>query len=255
MIQSPSVLSVCGRMVFLASAALILYVIFGYPVLLAWLARRKNRPISTALKYRSVSVLLPVRDGGRWVRAKLESILQLQYPRELLQIVVVSDGSSDGTDETIRDFAASGVELLRIERSGKAAAINAGLERCRGDIVFFTDVRQQLAPDSLQRLVACFADPEVGVVSGELMSSRARICGRRPISGCTGDTKNGSGGNRAGSTRYSARPGASMPCAGNLRRRCRPTRWWTTCICRWSRSFAVTGSFSWMPRRSTTPPC
>ena len=64
---------------------------------------------------------------------------------------------------------ASGVELLRIERSGKAAAINAGLERCRGDIVFFTDVRQQLAPDSLQRLVACFADPEVGVVSGELM--------------------------------------------------------------------------------------
>ncbi len=160
---------IAGRAVFLVAAAFVLYVVFGYPVLLAWLGRRANRPVSKAPGRWRVSVLLPVRDGAAYLRAKLQSILTLEYPRELTQVVVVSDGSTDGSDEIVREFGRFGVELVRIPAGGKAAAINAGLERCRGDIVFFTDVRQELAPDSLKQLAACFADPQVGAVSGELI--------------------------------------------------------------------------------------
>lgn len=165
---------IAGRVVFFAAAAFVLYVVFGYPVLLAWLARKGNRPVSKAPGRWRVSVLLPVRNGARHVRAKLESILKLEYPRELLHVVVVSDGSVDGTDEIVREFGRFGVELVRIPASGKAAAINAGLKQCRGDIIFFTDVRQELAPDSLKQLVICFADTQVGAASGELIIREGR---------------------------------------------------------------------------------
>src|ERR1035437_713917 len=156
-----------ARVVFFASAGFVLYVLFGYPVLLAAMARYRPRPILRKPAHRTVSVLLPVCDGERWVRAKLNSILALKYPRELLEIVVVSDGSGDATETIVREFQPAGVQLIRIERSGKAAALNAGMARCRGEILFFTDVRQELAPDSLEILVSCFADPQVGVASGE----------------------------------------------------------------------------------------
>lgn len=154
---------------FATSAGFVLYVMFGYPLLLALLVRYRTRPVLRKRQRRTVSVLLPVRDGEDWVGAKLESILSLDYPRELVEIVVVSDGSEDCTDAIVRKFQATGVQLIRIERAGKAAALNAGMARCRGEILFLTDVRQELAPDSLDVLVSYFADPEVGVVSGELM--------------------------------------------------------------------------------------
>lgn len=155
---------------FAVSAGFVFYVLFGYPVLLAWLASRKSRPVLTmAFQAKMVSVLLPVRDGELWIRAKLQSILRLEYPRELIEVVVVSDGSADRTDDIVGEFAPFGVGCLRVARRGKAAAINAGLERCHGEIVLFTDVRQELAPDGLKLLVSCFADPSVGVASGELV--------------------------------------------------------------------------------------
>jgi biofilm PGA synthesis N-glycosyltransferase PgaC len=81
---------------------------------------------------------------------------------------VISDGSTDATDAIAGEFASSGVRLLRVPRGGKAAALNAGIAQARGEILFFTDVRQRLAPDSLRHLVACLADPTVGSVTGEL---------------------------------------------------------------------------------------
>src|SRR5262249_27307012 len=83
---------------------------------------------------------------------------------------VLSDGSTDRTHEEVRRFISrANVHLIVLPRGGKAAALNAGIARATGEILFMTDVRQQLAPDSLNHLVACFADPEVGVVSGELV--------------------------------------------------------------------------------------
>jgi len=155
--------------VFVASAAFLVYVLFGYPLLLAVWARRRPRGILKRLDRKTVSVLLPVRNGEPWIRRKLESLLELNYPRELVEILVISDGSTDRTEAIVEEFAARGVELLRIPPSGKAAALNWGLERAQGEILFFTDVRQPLDPECLNHLVACFADPEVGVVTGDLV--------------------------------------------------------------------------------------
>jgi len=155
---------------FVASVAFSLYTVAGYPVLLALWARLRSRPVHRKFMPRAVSVLLPVRNGERWLRAKLDSLLALDYPGELLEILVISDGSTDDTEAIAVEYAAAGkIDLLCIPGGGKAVALNAGIERARGEILFFTDVRQALAPDSLRNLVACFADPSVAAVSGELV--------------------------------------------------------------------------------------
>lgn len=155
--------------IFLLSAAFVLYVLAGYPLLLAALAKRAARPVRKSFQPRTVTVLLPVRNGEPWIRDKLRSILSLDYPRELIQVLVISDGSTDRTEEIVREFSSEAIELLVVPAGGKALALNAGMARARGEILFFTDVRQPLAPDSLKNLVACFADPEVGAASGELI--------------------------------------------------------------------------------------
>jgi glycosyltransferase involved in cell wall biosynthesis len=156
--------------VFLFSVAFCAYTTFGYPLLLGLLARWRERPVRKAPWRATVSVILPVFNGERWMAAKLESIRALDYPAELLEILVVSDGSTDGTETIVQRFASrSKLAYLALPRSGKAAALNAALAKASGEILFFTDVRQQLDPGSLANLVACFADPEVGVASGELV--------------------------------------------------------------------------------------
>ncbi len=149
--------------------AVALYIMVGYPLVLAWFPGHPARAVAKDPGYRAtVSILLAVRNGEAFVRRKLECLLALQYPRELVQILVVSDGSTDGTDEIVDSFADRGICLLKVPSGGKAAALNAALERATGDILFFTDVRQLLEPDSLAHLVANFADPSVGAATGEL---------------------------------------------------------------------------------------
>jgi cellulose synthase/poly-beta-1,6-N-acetylglucosamine synthase-like glycosyltransferase len=151
-------------------AAIVLYTIVLYPVFLALGRRRTAPPVRKDMGFRAtVSVVLVVHDGEGFIVAKLESLLALRYPAELLDILVVSDGSTDGTDGIVESFASRGVRLLRLPRGGKASAINAGLEHSSGEIVFFTDVRQPLDPDALAHLVANFADPSVGAVTGKLL--------------------------------------------------------------------------------------
>jgi len=152
---------------FVGAALFIVYVLAGYPLLLGWLARRAARPVRKQRVRKTVSVIVPVSDGERWIAGKLESVLALDYPRELIEIAVVSNGCRDRTEEIVAEFAVHGVELLRLEAADKALAINHAVERAKGEILFFTDVRQRLDPGCLAELVDCFADPEVGVASGE----------------------------------------------------------------------------------------
>lgn len=155
---------------FLLSVAFAVYTLAGYPLLLGLWTRLRSRPVRKSFQPRTVSVLLPVRNGERWLRAKLESLLALDYPSDFLQILVISDGSTDATDAIAAEFEAGGrVEFVRTPGGGKAVALNAGMARARGEVLFFTDVRQALDPDSLRHLVACLADPAIGVVSGELV--------------------------------------------------------------------------------------
>ncbi len=155
---------------FFASVAFSLYTVAGYPLLLALWARIRSRPVYRKFTPRPITILLPVRNGERWLRAKLESLLAVEYPRELFEILVISDGSTDGTEAIAAEYSKAGkIELLCLPSGGKAVALNAGIERARGEILFFTDVRQTLAPDCLRNLVSCFADSSVGAASGELV--------------------------------------------------------------------------------------
>jgi len=150
-------------------AGFTLYIIAGYPLLLGALAKWRSKPVRKRFTEQPVTVLLAVYNGERFIRAKLESILQLDYPRSCMHILVISDGSTDQTDAIVAGFQGQGVELLRVPHGGKAAALNAGIERARGEILFFTDVRQKLEPDSLRQLVACLGDPSVGGATGHIV--------------------------------------------------------------------------------------
>jgi glycosyltransferase involved in cell wall biosynthesis len=150
----------------------ILYVLFAYPIILGIIAKRRARPVRHAAFHPFVSIVIAVRDGERFIREKLESILALDYPRHLMEIIVVSDGSTDRTDEIATSFSGDGVRLLRVPAGGKSAALNAGIAAASGEILVLTDVRQELAPDSLTFLMQNFADPEVGAASAELVIQR-----------------------------------------------------------------------------------
>ena len=151
------------------SAALIFHIVAGYPLLLARSSRAVRPPVAKDPAFETtVSAIVAVHNGEAMIRRKLETLLALDYPRELVNIIVVSDGSTDGTEVIVREFDDRGVTLLTAPRGGKAAALNRGLAAAAGEIVFFTDVRQPLEPRCLRHLVANFADPTVGAVTGEL---------------------------------------------------------------------------------------
>jgi len=154
--------------VFFAALGLAFYVVVGYPLLLGILAKRSRNPVRKSHQLKSVSVLLAVRNGEQFIAKKLESILKLDYPPELMEIVVVSDGSTDKTALIVGQYDSDRIRLISIPHSGKCAALNVAASSSQNEILLSTDVRQTLAPDSLKLLINCFSDPSVGVVSGEL---------------------------------------------------------------------------------------
>ena len=118
-----------------------------------------------------VSIVMVVRNEEKVVARKMENLLALDYPEQNAEIVVVSDGSTDGTEAILRDYARNPrvhAMLNQLSR-GKASGLNDALEVAHGEIVVFTDVRQTLEAQGLRLLVENFADPQVGCVSGELM--------------------------------------------------------------------------------------
>jgi len=153
----------------IVAGLLAFYIIAGYPLLLALNCRRSAPPVAKDRAWRTtVSVVLAVHNGAAFIRAKLDTLFALVYPKELLQIIVVSDGSTDETEAIVRERGGEAVLLLSIPRGGKVAALNHALPHATGEIVFFTDVRQPLDSHALAHLVANFADPTIGAVSGEL---------------------------------------------------------------------------------------
>jgi cellulose synthase/poly-beta-1,6-N-acetylglucosamine synthase-like glycosyltransferase len=150
---------------FLLACGVMFYALFGYPLLLNWLADRSHNPVHKDDKLRSVSFVIAVYNGEKFLERKLKAIFALNYPRELMDVLVVSDGSTDRTDEIARSFASQGVKFLRVPHGGKAAALNAGAPLVSGEILVLNDVRQTLDPDCLRNVIACFGDPKVGAVS------------------------------------------------------------------------------------------
>jgi poly-beta-1,6-N-acetyl-D-glucosamine synthase len=148
--------------------ALIAYVYAGYPLLVSLLARTRPRPqLRRQPIAPSVTLLIAAYNEENAIAEKIEQSLSLDYPRDRLQILVAADGSDDRTADIVRLYAQQGVELSYIPtRQGKMAAINRAMPLARGDIVVFSDANNVYAPDALTEMVAPFADPTVGAVTG-----------------------------------------------------------------------------------------
>ena len=155
--------------IFLISAAFFCYVLAGYPLLLSIWARLAPKKILKGLPPCPISVIIPVYNGEQWVAAKLQSLFDSDYPSEYLDILVVSDGSTDGTHRIVESFEPKGVRLLVLPRAGKAIAVTQGLRHVASELIVLTDVRQRFDSQALRLLIACFEDPTVGVVTGELI--------------------------------------------------------------------------------------
>jgi len=146
------------------------YTYLGYPLILAlwsWLGRRPvvRRPVTP-----KVTIVIAAWNETERLAARIENCLHQEYPAELLDIVVVSDGSTDHTETVVRQFDSRRVRLMKLaSRNGKAAALNCGVAAASGEIIVFADTRQRFAPDAVARLVSNFGDPDVGAVSGELV--------------------------------------------------------------------------------------
>jgi cellulose synthase/poly-beta-1,6-N-acetylglucosamine synthase-like glycosyltransferase len=118
-----------------------------------------------------VSITVPAYNEEAQIRGLVESLLNIDYPKDRLELLIVSDASSDRTDEIVREYADQGVQLLRMpQRGGKTKAENAAADRLQGDIVVNTDASIRIDPNSLKPLVSVFRDPRVGLASGRDVS-------------------------------------------------------------------------------------
>ncbi len=172
------------------SLAVILYTYAGYPILIALLARIRPRPWLRAAwplteKPAPISIVMAVHNGAAMLPAQLDHLLSLE-PELVREIIVVSDGSTDGTDRILTQTLLNAVPdpahpgawdrgmnrlkpILLPTQGGKTTAVNAGAAAAKGDILLFVDIRPRIESGALTSLLANFADPRVGCVAGELL--------------------------------------------------------------------------------------
>jgi biofilm PGA synthesis N-glycosyltransferase PgaC len=145
------------------------YHYLGYPLLLLALGMGKNQQPRSADITPFVSLIISAYNEAEVIRQKLENSLSLDYPRDRLEIIVASDGSTDRTPAIVREYADAVALYHYPQRRGKNTALNDTIPHARGDILVFTDANGMYQKDALRLLVRPFADPRVGCVCGELI--------------------------------------------------------------------------------------
>ncbi|HEU0295008.1 MAG TPA: glycosyltransferase family 2 protein [Anaerolineales bacterium] len=150
------------------AAFLIVYTYIGFPlgvVLrgLLWGIPYKHEDLTNPP---TVSIVISAYNEAKSIAAKLDNILSMEYPQHCLEVVIASDGSTDGTDAIVERYKEHGVKLLSLPRVGKAAALNAAVNASRGEILVFSDANSMYKADAIQELVRPFGDPKVGCVAG-----------------------------------------------------------------------------------------
>ena len=153
-----------------ASLAVLAYALVGFPVLVAvraWLFSQPLKLAAQPTELPTVSILIAAYNEEACIAQKLDYLLACDYPHEKLEIVVVSDGSKDRTNEIVNNYPANNVTLVAVDRLGKAGALNAAAPQLSGEIMVFTDANSMFARDALRQLVRPFGDPQVGAVAGD----------------------------------------------------------------------------------------
>ncbi len=161
------------RALFWACFALTAYAYFGYAVWLWIYVQLRRRPIRKSPVTPAISIIIAARNEEANLPAKLKNLSLLNYPRHLLQIVIASDGSTDGTADLLREPIQGLVPVILESSNGKAFALNEAIKRATGDVLVFLDARQYVEPNAISELASCFADPDVGAASGELLLESA----------------------------------------------------------------------------------
>ena len=158
------------RLVFWGSLGALAWTHAGYPAAIGVLARVRPRPVAREDVTPSVAVVVSAHDEEDVIGRRVENLLAMDYPPELLEIVVASDGSTDGTDAIVEEIAAREprVRLLRCPREGKVAAQHRSVRETESDVLAFTDANTEWRPDALRKLVRNLADGRVGYVCGQL---------------------------------------------------------------------------------------
>jgi cellulose synthase/poly-beta-1,6-N-acetylglucosamine synthase-like glycosyltransferase len=155
---------------FWCAACLMLYAYAGYPLWIYLRSRLHPRPPRQESMLPTVSIILAVHNGAAMLRQKVAHLLSLDYPQDRIEIAIVSDGSTDGTDDILEELRDPHVKCFRCpEHSGKAAALNLGMQSATGEILLFLDIRPWIENNALRFLLSNFADPDVGCVAGELV--------------------------------------------------------------------------------------
>ena len=159
-----------AKVAFWGSLGALAWTHVGYPAAMGVLARLKPRPVRRAEITPRVAVVVSAHDEEAVIGRRVENLLELDYPPERVEIVVASDGSTDGTDGIVGEIAAREprVRLLSCPREGKVAAQHRAVRETSGDVLAFTDANTEWKRDALLKLVRNLADPEVGYVCGQL---------------------------------------------------------------------------------------
>ncbi len=157
------------NLLFWLCLAQVAYAYFGYAAWLWVLVQLNRRPILGGPSTPTVSIIIAARNEEATLPIKLANLTRLDYPSEKLQVIVVSDGSTDRTASILTQHC-SAIEPIILDKSnGKAFALNEGVKNAAGDILVFLDARQSVDVDAIAELVWCFADSSVGAASGELL--------------------------------------------------------------------------------------
>ncbi len=156
-----------------SALAVLVYTYFVYPILIAICARLRPMSIRKDPGHAPmVSALIPVYNAEAYIADKLESLLDQDYPADRFEILLLSDGSDDGSDEIMAKYAAQYPDRIRVfradQRSGKPSALNRLRQEAKGVVLLMTDIRQPVNRRCLRELVAYFGDPKIGAVSGNL---------------------------------------------------------------------------------------
>ena len=166
--------------IFWVSILLIFHAYFGYPLSLLLLSRVRRKPVARAPLLVPATLIIAAYNEEKRIREKLENTLALDYPRELRQVIVASDGSTDATNDIVREYAEHGIELLALpERRGKEQAQKEAVGKATGEVIVFSDTSTRIEPQGLQAIIAGFADPAVGCVSSvdRVLGQDGQPCG------------------------------------------------------------------------------
>jgi cellulose synthase/poly-beta-1,6-N-acetylglucosamine synthase-like glycosyltransferase len=152
------------------SIFMVMYIYVGYPILILLLGHVRRKTVQTKPNFPSATIVIAAYNEAACIETTLKNKLNLNYPKDALEIIVVSDGSTDGTDQKVEQFGSSGVRLIRQEpRSGKTAALNKAVKEANGEIIIFSDANSLYDDDAVTNLLENFSDSTVGYVTGKMI--------------------------------------------------------------------------------------